>query len=277
MQTNYEALKTLGNQTARLLMQLNDEGLESFTIDDATRILGISRVAASNLLAKAARRGVVNRTKAGHYILVPFELGSEMVYAGNPYLVGNHLLKDRPHFVSHGSAMALHEMTTQPQFVARFSAVNAPRDVVSNGVEYRFVSRKPDDMFGITDAWVTPQRKVPVSDLERTIIDGLREPSYVGGYAEVDKGAWLRRRDIDPGKLVQYALKLNNGAVVRRLGFLMDSLKIGTNTHHHALKDKLTPVYHLLDPVSPKTGPYASRWRLQINVAPEELARARET
>jgi predicted transcriptional regulator of viral defense system len=33
----------------------------------------------------------------------------------------------------------------------------------------------------------------------------------------------------------------------------------------------LTATYHLLDPVLPAEGKFLSRWRLRLNVSPEEI------
>lgn len=262
---------------ARLVTGLYDESRDVFTLLDVSRITEISPSAAASLISNAVRRGVVTRIKRGHFILVPYELGNVTVYTGNPLIVGHRLLGDHQHFVSHGSAMSVHGMTTQPRMVTQFSCVAPPRSFTSHGVEYQFISRKARDMFGMSDQWITPQQKVPVSDIERTIIDGLDQTGYVGGYSEIDKGTWMRRSDINPDKLVDYALRLGSGAVIRRLGFLLDSCDIGSDQHRAALRGRLTATYHLLDPLLPKEGPYQSRWRLQINVDPEELQGARYT
>jgi predicted transcriptional regulator of viral defense system len=88
----------------------------------------------SNLLGKAERRGIVTRLRRGTYTLVPFELGSETVYAGNPLAVADKLMGDRPHFLSHGTALAIHGMTTQPRIVVTISTVNPPtRKIVAQG------------------------------------------------------------------------------------------------------------------------------------------------
>ncbi len=77
-------------------------------------------------------------------------------------------------------------------------------------------------MFGATPTLVDQHEKVMVSDLEKTVIDGLGRPDYSGGIAEVAKGIWMRRRDLNPKKLIDYSTCLGIGAVVRRLGYLME-------------------------------------------------------
>lgn len=37
------------------------------------------------------------------------------------------------------------------------------------------------------------------------------------------------------------------------------------------LRRRLTPAYHLLDPLLPREGKFLARWRLRLNVPPEEL------
>ncbi|HTF44232.1 MAG TPA: hypothetical protein VK641_10055, partial [Terriglobales bacterium] len=80
--------------------------------------------------------------------------------------------------------------------------------------------------FGITKHWVTKEQSVEVSDLERTIIDGLRQPEYCGGITEVAKGLWMRRTDLRLQKLMEYSARFGSGAVTRRLGYLLELFEI---------------------------------------------------
>ncbi len=270
-------MKTLGPQSAKLLAGIHDRGLDVFTVSDACDILEVPPSIASNLIGAAVKRGVVTRLRRGYFILVPYEMGSETLYVGNPYIIGHRLLGNHPHFISHGSAMELHGMTTQPCLVVYVTTQARPRQFDQHGLDIRFVSCKAEEFFGVTEAWVDQQHKVPVSDIERTVIDGLREPAYVGGYAEIDKGAWMKRENINPTKLVGYALQLGVGSVIRRVGFLMESIGIGEPEHFDALRKELTNTYSLLDPVLPKDGPYLSKWKLQVNVSTDELVGSRGT
>ena len=62
------------------------------------------------------------------------------------------------------------------------------------GTEFRFVRCKPADVFGTAEHWVDEDREASVvSDLERTVIDGLKQPEHCGGLTEVAKGFWMRR------------------------------------------------------------------------------------
>ncbi len=206
MAAKHNSLKTVGTQTAPLLSALYDRAQTTFTLDDATEITGLRPALASSLLHKAGKRGLVSRLKRGVWVLIPPELGSATEYAGNPYLVAGRLVGSAPHFISHASAMEIHRMVTQPQFVVFASSTKRVPNRTLNGTEYRFVLIKPDHFFGTAKHWVTKQESVDISDLERTVIDGLRQPEYCGGVTEVANGLWMRHSDMQPAKLVDYAL-----------------------------------------------------------------------
>jgi predicted transcriptional regulator of viral defense system len=121
------------------------------------------------------------------------------------------------------------------------------------------------------DHWVTKTRKIRVSDPERTVIDGLRQPGYCGGFSEIAKGFWMRRQDMDIKKLVANALMLDIGAVYRRLGYLLEVFEMQEISQLELLRRKLTATYVLLDPTLPAEGKFIARWRLRLNVSPEEI------
>ena len=267
----HNSLKTVGTQTAPLLSALYDRAQTTFTLADVAEITGLRPALASSLLHKAAKRGLVSRLKRGVFVLVPPELGSATEYSGNPYLIAHRLVGDAPYFVSHASAMEIHRMVTQPQFVVFASSTKRVPNRTLNGTEYRFVLIKPNLFFGTTKHWVTKQEFVDISDLERTVIDGLRQPEYCGGVTEVAKGLWMRHADMQTAKLVDYALRLRIGAVTRRLGYLLELYAIAPEHELTRLRQSLTSTYLPLDPILPREGPHVARWRLQVNISPEEL------
>lgn len=270
-------LKTVGPQTARLLSALYDRPQSTFTLADAEEITGLSPNLASSLLHKAVGRGLVSRLKPGVFIIIPPELGSGAEYAGNPYLTAVRLAGEAPCFISHASAMEIHRMVTQPQLVVFASSLKRIRSRRLHGTEFRFVFIKPDDYFGTAKHWVTKQETVDISDLERTIIDGLRQPEYCGGVTEVAKGLWMRHQDMQLAKLIDYVFRLGNGAVARRLGYLLELYAIAPPSELARLRNSLTAAYAPLDPMLPKEGPHLKRWRLQLNITAQELETVRAT
>jgi predicted transcriptional regulator of viral defense system len=270
-ETHKERLKTLGPLAASLVTTLHERNKVLFDIGEVKAITGLSDASARSFARSLVDRGVVARLKPGLFILVPFELGKETQYMGHPWLVAKALAGGDDYYLSHGTAMEAHQMITQPQLVVYVSTPNPKRTRSIMGTEFRFVRRAKEQLFGIEEQWATKQAKVRVSDIDRTIIDGLKQPEYCGGITEVAKGLWMQREKISPDRLVEYALRLNIGAVIRRLGYLLELYKIGTDKTAKALSDQLTNTYVPLDPILLNQGKHLHRWRLRLNVEPEEL------
>jgi predicted transcriptional regulator of viral defense system len=270
-------LKTVGSQAAKLLAALYDRSQATFTLAEAQAITGLSAASTRSLLHKAVVRGLISRLKSGLFTLVPPELGSEREYSGNPYLSARALVGKAPYYLSHSTAMELHRMVTQPRLGIFVSTSKRLANRVIHSTEYKFVFIKPEQIFGTQPHWITKQEQVIISDIERTVIDGLRRPEYCGGIAEVARGLWMRREDIKAEKLIQYATQLKVGAVMRRLGYLLELYDLETRDNLNRLRSGLTRTYDLLDPLLPRGGRYASHWRLQLNVPADELDSIRRT
>jgi predicted transcriptional regulator of viral defense system len=269
--------KTVGSRTAQLTTALYEIGQTTFTHTDVERITGLPPVSARSLIRHAVDRGVVSRLEPGLFVLVPPELGRATEFAGNPYVTARQLAAEAEYFISHASAMELHRMVTQPQFVIFTSSTKRLRNRTIHGTEFRFVLTRHEDVFGVTTHWISKQDSVKVSDIERTVIDGLRLPAYCGGVTEVAKGLWMRRGDVRPERLIEYANRLENGAVLRRLGYLLELYQIGAPAEWDRIRHSLSATYAVLDPLLPPEGRYVSSWRLRVNVSPDELEAVRRT
>ena len=127
-------------------------------------------------------------------------------------------------------------------------------------------------IFGTKNVW-RHQTRVPVSDVHRTIIDMLDNPAIGGGIQHVADclAAYLRRDnrdDRDDEKLVDYAMGLGNGAVIKRLGFLAEHFPGGAELGR-LCEQHLSGGHAKLDPV--QEGPLVvTKWRLRV---PERWAR----
>ncbi|HRY86096.1 MAG TPA: type IV toxin-antitoxin system AbiEi family antitoxin [Candidatus Omnitrophota bacterium] len=271
MTLKYNVAKTLGSKAALLIAALYEEKLSIFRLTDVQRILAIKKPSATNFVRKLVNRGIASRLKPGLFILVPFELGKEREYLGDPLIVAREIACGKGYYFSHGSAMQIHQMLTQPQLLVYASVLKPRRPVRVLGAEFQFIHTPRKYFFGVADHWATKETQVKVSDLEKTVIDGLRQPEYCGGLTEVAKGLWMRHQDMNPARLIEYAKKTGVGAVVRRLGYLMELYKIGAAQDLEALQNTLTETYMRLDPRLLAEGKFLRRWRLQLNVSPEEL------
>lgn len=263
--------KTLGPRAAQLFTDLNERCRSTFMLTDVESITGLSPAAARNLVHKAERRGLITRLKPGLYNLVPFQMGRTSEHVENPYLIAHEMVRANLYFLSHGTAFEIHRMVTQPILTVYVSCTKRVRSQIVGGYHFKFIHVTDAQTFGTMKHWVDKQRSVMISDMERTVIDGLRQPAYVGGITEVGKGMWMKRDTLNVGRMVEYAERLGVGAVVRRLGYLLEFYELTNAETLDYLRAMLTNTYQRLDPVLPAEGKYHSRWRLQLNISTEEL------
>jgi predicted transcriptional regulator of viral defense system len=81
----------------------------------------------------------------------------------------------------------------------------------------------------------------------------------------------MKREKLSVERLIDYSRRLRIGAVDRRLGFLLEHYRLADKPGLEALRARLTDTYHRLDPSLPAEGVHIARWRLRLNVTPEEL------
>ena len=261
----------MGPRAAQLFTELYELRRSTFTLSDVEAITSLSAGASRNLVHKAQQRGLLTRLKPGLYNLVPFELGRARTHVDSPYLIARALADTAPYFLSHGTALELHRMVTQPNFTIYVSCTRRVRPQTVGGYDFRFIHITEAQHFGVVKYWIDKERVVMISDMERAIIDGLRHPAFAGGISEVAKGLWMKRDALKVERLVDYALRVDVGAVIRRLGFLLEHYGLADASALESLRAKLTATYQRLDPLLPAEGAFLARWRLQLNITPEEL------
>lgn len=254
-------------------------------VEDGVRILGVSGKRAADLLSRLAARGWLVRIrgkKAGaKYVITPWGPTAPSPILHNWFVLVREYMTPKPYYVSYYSAMALHNMTFQPINTIFISTPARPQKKMVAHVPVQLVSCQPQSLrWGVEDVWVTKQEQVKVSDLERTILDALDRPDYSGGVTELAKGLWVQRTSINWRLLMDYLHKMDRGAVYRRLGYLVETfrLKLPTPLAHRLHQQAHRYLGHVrLDPTLPHEGRYVPRWRLQVNVDPEELRRTAHT
>ncbi|GFP23883.1 hypothetical protein HKBW3S09_01349 [Candidatus Hakubella thermalkaliphila] len=266
-------IRTLGPVSAKLILKLKEENKSIFGVSDAQRITGLSVNATTDLLSELVGRKVIARLKPGKYLILPLEAGLSGEYMENWYVVAQELIKPHAYFISHYSAMDIHNMVTQPTRMVYISTSVRRKNRETGGAEFRFIYAKRESFWGITKEWVTPQQQVEVSDLERTIVDCLYAPRLCGGIPEIAKGIWIAKDKVDYEKLTKYVERFSKKVVAKRLGLVLETYQLGTAETIQQLQDfiKDSKSYALFDPSLPDQGKCVTRWRLKLNLEPEEL------
>ena len=87
--------------------------LTIFSIAYAQAITNTSYQATAALLSQLVRKGWLVRLVPGKYLIVPLEAGLESIPMADRYVIAREVLDSLPYYISHYSAMELHQMTTQ--------------------------------------------------------------------------------------------------------------------------------------------------------------------
>ena len=135
------------------------------------------------------------------------------------------------------------------------------------GSRLLFITVVERKFFGAKNGWFDSHR-VRIAEREKTIADCLDRPDLCGGIVEVAKGLWYGHRDgdIDFDKLTDYAERMGNMAIVKRSGFLAESMEFDLGPLYNRWRSMLTQGFSLLDPTLPREGGYTRRWRLIVNL-----------
>lgn len=232
-------------------------------IDDAVRLLGLERIAAAKTLARWTTQGWLRRVGHGTYVA-----------AGLDSLDSTHVLEDawvlvptlyEPCYVGGWTAAEHWDLTEQifnDVFVITTRSLRS-RLQRHHGVNFRLKHIGSGNLFGTKAVWRS-HTKVHVSDVHRTIIDMLDEPSVGGGIHHVADclGAYLRRPDRSESLLIEYGDRLSNGAIFKRLGFLAEAAGSAPRLVNECA-NRLTKGNAKLDPAL-ECPQLVSRWQLWV-------------
>jgi len=224
-------------------------------------ISGIDRNVLRVILSRLEKKGRIERIEKGKYMVIP--LGARKgEYTINEFVIGSLLVN--PSAISYWSALNYYGLTEQiPTTVfVQTTSRKKKQKLEIFGVRYRIVRVKDAKFFGIERMWIG-EFQVGVTDREKTIVDCLDKPEYCGGVIEVAKAL---KNDVDLHTLSEYAVRIKNSGVVRRLGYLCDFLGLQINLPEIKVRN-----YLLLDPTMPKRGETNSKWRLIANIDIGEL------
>ena len=267
--------KYISTQSGSLLSYLNGQDITCFDSSLAQKALPNSKAGAvRELLSDMTKRGLLMRLKEGIYHIIPYEQNAEF-FMPDWHLIAEHLINDAQHYIGYYSALQIHNLITQPSLKEQIvvSKQLRPSEIKIKDVPFQFIYHNEKHFFGAKKIWVDNFNKVMCSDLEKTIIDCLFKPDYAGGIVEIARAIYISKEKIKYDTLLEYAKKFNSQAVIKRLGFLLEILKIDTNIIDELQKLK-TASNILLDTELPKTGKRISRWSIQQNLETETIKSA---
>lgn len=246
-----------------ILRILASDGYRIFTHQDAVAAAieaGVNEKYTSEALTHLKKNKWIERLKKGLYAFTP---ESGLSTPPHEFEIAQALVS--PSAISHWTAMHFHNLTQQTPNIMYSIVPNnmsVSRKISKN--EYRFIKVKPEYFFGYEKVWVE-EAKIQITDIERTLLDGLRQPHCCGNFEEVLHAFKICVPDqLNIPKIVRYALRLEK-VISKRLGYILQQLGVSLDKLE-ALLQVPSRGFKILNPSGPKKGPCNKTWMIVENI-----------
>ncbi|MBI3946014.1 MAG: hypothetical protein HY321_08855 [Armatimonadetes bacterium] len=251
----------------RRLAQLHRAFAHPFVVEDAARLWGVDHAQAGRLLTYWASRGWLARVRRGLYLPVPLETRNPSERREDPWIVAATLFA--PGYLGGWTACEHWGLTDQvfADLAVYTTRRVRHRDPVIQEVTYHVRVIRDARLFGLRQVW-RGHTQVSVSDPARTLADILDDPSMGGGMKHVAEVAreYFESDHRDDAALREYAGRLGNRAICKRLGYLIETLDMDAPDLLEFCRQAISSGYSKLDPSVPTRGRLLRRWNLAVNV-----------
>ena len=259
----------ISGRNRRLLTTLHRSISGPFSADEAAAALRLAKPRTHRLLSYLAGRGWLLRLRRGLYSLVPLEAAQAEDWVEDPWVVASRLFG--PDYYIGGWSACEHWSLTEQLFVK--TVVVTTRRVRSSdtevqGFSFRVKRVGESRLFGTRTLW-RGRSRLTVSDPSRTVADLLSDPSLGGGIRHVADvlETYFDSEHFDEVLLADYVARLGNRTAFKRLGYLAETLDVGSPFLLELCRDSMSAGISLLDPDLSPRGPQQRRWNLQVNAA----------
>ena len=253
----------LSEGEARVISDLSYRGKAIFTLKD---ILEYSRNP-KNLLYNLTRKNWVLRLKNGVYMIAPLEAGElgARSHTVHSFVIASYLVE--PYYISHWSALNYHGLTEQtpPAVYVASTKPRSRRRILDT--EFIFVKVAERKMFGVDEIKIEDS-SVNISTPEKTVVDCLDHPEHCGGIEQAARAIFFEHGSLDFKKIIDMAKQMSNGAILKRLGYLLENLKLVSYSDMLG-RPMLSEGYARLDTKLPREGRINERWKIVVNASIE--------
>ena len=253
--------RTLSERETTVLSSLSYAGKTIFTTDDLKEFTDNPK----NLLDWLVRKKWLLKIKNGTYLITPLDAGEKGAanYTLHGFVIASVLVE--PYYIAYGSALNYHGLTDQTPSTVYIATTKPRNSKTILNTKFRFVTIPPHKIFGLEETTIE-NRKIKISTIEKTIIDCLDHPEHCGGIEEIAKALFFAKNEIDQTKLADFAQRLGNKTVIKRLGYLSETMGLD-KTLALLSHSPLSAGYSLFDCSVKKRGKIVEKWKLVLNVA----------
>ena len=262
----------ISRENRRIVEDLHRTFSGPFTAAEAAERLDLDPARARRLTRYLADRGWLDRVRRGVYLPVPLDSHQSGRAHMDPWVVGSSVFE--PAYIAGWSAAEHWDLTEQIFRSVLMATARRPRNrnPTIGGTRFVLHTAPLSKHVGLVPVWRNGSR-VRVTDPAKTIVDVLANPTWGGGIRSASEmlDEYLRRDDRDDDKLVEYGDRIGNGAMFKRLGYLLERTDPLAGALVDACRNRRSSGINDLDPSVNVSGPILSAWGIRLNV---DLGRA---
>ncbi len=241
-----------------LLLMLDDQELNIFSLDQVKKIANKKFSNVSELVENLVHKKILSRIERGKFCKANFR---------DENVIGCFFVDDGA--IAYWSALNKHGLTEQfPNTIFIQTTKLKPAKTVF-GTKYQFIKITKTKRAGIIREGFG-NNQYAMTDVEKTIVDCFDLPQYSGGYAELLRA--FNQASLDPSKLIAYCKAIANKAVTKRMGLLAEMMKAEQlKSFIDFAKKEVNQKYNLFDPAGKDEGEFVNAWRLRLNIDKEQI------
>jgi len=264
--------RSLGPAESRLVLGLTEEGRRELTRQEAMSHFLLSENTVNEVLTSLVRKGWLARAGRGKYLLIPPEWGAARMGESNTLALAAQLTTDG--YIGFSTAAAHWGLTTQVRHVIWIVTRTFARPRRINDTDIRFARLSEKALFGFERVPVFGY-PVPMSDLEKTVLDCIEYPHRAGGLPEASAMLANAARSWDWDKAAGYFERRGNTALIQKFGYLCDAGHLAMpDAIRVRLRQRLKPssrTYLVPRHHGESLQNYHREWGVVVNIDPHTL------
>jgi len=260
-------MQYLNPREREVIARLSYEKITVITQEQFDKLFGYPKSVREKTFYRLSKKGILKRIKNGVYLYSPLEAGP----AGsniNEFLIPPLFFPKKNYYVGYSTMYNYYGFTDQLFQTMYILNTSMQKEKVVGNVRFRMVKVSAKRLYGIETIRIK-DTDVIVSDREKTLLDLFYFPEPVGGLR---KAFEILKTDVlagktDISKLIKYALKSSNTAIMKRIGITLEGSGVP--------EDKLNPLLSAIKksslinlyPSSSRKGRINKKWQVIENVA----------
>ena len=261
LKANFIVRHPLSTRESTLLASLAERGRKIFTLKDVTSTLNITYENAKVIVNRLVKKAWLIRLTRGKYLIVPLEAGVKSLYTEHGFVIASHLVDS--YYIGYGSALNSHGLSELVPSAVYVVSNKRRKNRTILHTKFKFVTVSKLKLFGVEELIISGY-KIKISNAEKTIADCLDHPEYCGGIDEIAKSIYFEHKELDMKKVVNYAKKLGNKTIIKRLGYLLELFNF--HEYEYLFENvELSKGYPKFDLILSKKGKFNNKWKLLLN------------